>query len=439
MKVLLLNPPGKRLYIRDYFCSMVAKGDYYTPPLDLLIQSGFLRDFEIKVIDAIAENLDDAECTRRIMDFSPDAIYFLTGSVSWEEDRQFMRPFNDRITVASGDNLDEKTLKDNPWLDAILTDFTDDSLVSFLRGRPANNMILRDKVTRMPGDFRIPVPRHELFMGNYRYPFMTRKPMTSVLTSYGCPYSCRFCIVQTLKHRERPLANVKKELEYVGKLGFRYIYFSDQTFSANRKRALLLCRELKKFSFEWCCFTRVDCVDPKLLSAMKESGCNTIMFGVESGDEAILKKYRKGYSHEDIRHAFALAKEHGIQTMGTFIIGLPEDTEETIESTIKLALGLGCDFASFNVAVPRKGTQLREMALEKGLAQEHEPMDQGGTYITMPTQTLGKETVAQLRARAVRKFYFRPRYMINRITKIKSITQLRTELSQAIALVKQKV
>ena len=109
MKILLLNLPGKRIYTRDYYCSKVSKSDYIYHPTDLLLLSGTLDEVhEVKVLDAIAERMDDDECLTFISDDSYDVVIFLTGSVSWEEDCAFLKKLNkktDALLIGTGDVL----------------------------------------------------------------------------------------------------------------------------------------------------------------------------------------------------------------------------------------------------------------------------------------------------------------------------------------------
>ena len=152
-RVLLLNPPGDRLYIRDQFCSHVSKGTYYWQPLDLLMISARLHadGYELAVVDSIAERLAAEEAQRRVEKFAPDALVFLTGSDSFDDDMVFVREAKRRgvkVAVGIGDILREKgtsLMARYPALDAYLTDFVTHGLTAFLQGRTeeAENMTVR--------------------------------------------------------------------------------------------------------------------------------------------------------------------------------------------------------------------------------------------------------------------------------------------------------
>ena len=138
-KILLLNPPGKKSYLRDYYCPNVAKARYVWPPGDLLLQSGILSQVHfLKVIDAIASGLSPQKTLGEIERFQPDLIFFLTSSLSWEEDRDFLRQLKTGfhpVLIGSGDMLQfqgEKIFRENLFLDGILLDLISDSILKFL-------------------------------------------------------------------------------------------------------------------------------------------------------------------------------------------------------------------------------------------------------------------------------------------------------------------
>jgi hypothetical protein len=187
-RVLLLNPPGDRLYIRDQFCSHVSKGTYYWQPLDLLMISGRLHaeGFELAVVDAIAEDLAPEEAHTRIEAFAPQALVFLTGSDTVEADLAFVAEAKRRgvaLAVGIGDVLREKgdaLLMGHPEIDAYMTDFVTHGLGAFLQGRveEAVNLtvrtdtgLLKNKAPRGVKTFTLPTPRSTLFpLDRFRLP-----------------------------------------------------------------------------------------------------------------------------------------------------------------------------------------------------------------------------------------------------------------------------
>ena len=460
MKVLLLNPPGKDVYIRDYYCSKVSQANYISHPVDLLMISGVLKtaDYNVSLIDAIVDELSSELTLQKIKNIGPDVIVSLAGAVSWEEDRCFFEKLKqdmDVRLVVSGDlflNDAVGWLERNSFLDAIILDFTATDIVGYINDvyLSSKTFLCRGKdgsvlpVEQSPANGTVEMqlfPFHKLFLrSDYRYPFTMSSKYCSVLTQYGCPFDCSFCIMGKLRYRSRTVKNTMEELYHIVSLGIREVFFVDQTFGANKKDAKALLSEMVKqnLNLSWFCFSRVDVLTSDLLELMKEAGCHTIILGIESGSDALLAKYRKGYDKAQIRETLQICRDQGINTVGTFILGLPEETEETAEETLVFLKSLPLDYASFNVAVPRAGTDLREEAISCGLATEEDvSMDQSGTSIAMPTKHLSREQVLRLRRRAVMAFYLRPGYLIGRLLRLRTGYEFVQNVKHAIALFKK--
>lgn len=452
MKVLLLNPPGTMTFIRDYYCSKVSKSNYLFQPIDLVIQSGILAEHhQVTVCDAIADALTMENTLAMIAELAPDAIISLAGSVCLDADLDFLAraAAHTATLLVSGDaflDAPEQWLERYPYLDGILLDFTSADTLPFLAGnrQQAPSIVspgIPAAYKRPRGqEFSIPVPRHELFTSpHYRFPFVKQREFATVLTDFGCPYGCSFCVMATLGHRYRPVANIMEELRHLRRLGMRELFFFDQSFGIRRERAMELCRTMvsEGLSFGWVCYSRVDLIDGELLAAMKKAGCHTIIFGVESASEQILEHYRKGYTKEDILTAFKLCRASGIRTVATFILGLPEETRQTALETIAFLKKIDCDFASFNIAVPRAGTELRQNAIQEGLITDAMTvMDQSGTQVAMASHHLSPAEIGELKHLALRTFYLRPSYLFRRLTAISSWYELNEQIREGFHMLR---
>jgi radical SAM superfamily enzyme YgiQ (UPF0313 family) len=461
MKVLLLNPPGRRIYIRDYFCSKTTKSNYLFHPVDLVTLSGTVAsEYETEVLDCMAERLDEAAAAARIAALAPQVIVSLVGSVSWDEDRRFLaaQAAAGRRVIAIGDVLHEDSLKrleQEPWLEASLHVFANADILHYLRGdrERIEDMTVRDGDGRpqrllaverkqRKGGFRVPRPRHELFpRQGYHFSFARTQRFATVLTDYGCPYPCTFCVIGTLGFQTRPVADVLEELDALRADGIRELFFMDQTFGVQRARALELCAAMaERGDLSFTAFTRPDVADDQMLAAMRAAGCHTVILGVESADDALLAAYKKGYKSSVIAQAFERAKRHGLRTVGTFIIGLPQETEASLERTLDLAVALEMDFMSLNMAVPRFGTPFRAEALALGLAEREDlVMDQGGESAFLPTQTLDRGRMLALKKRMVRRFYLRPSFLWKRLTGTRSWWELSAQVKEGLALLRRNV
>jgi anaerobic magnesium-protoporphyrin IX monomethyl ester cyclase len=452
MKVLLLNPPGARPFVRDYYCSKVSKSNYLFQPIDLVMLSGILSErHELSVCDAIAERLSVDSTLAMIRTLAPDAIISLAGSVSLDDDLAFLEQ-TARLTgtlLVSGDAfLDEPQawLERCPFISGILFDFTSADVLAFLDGNTAAapSIVTTENthVYKRPRgqEFSIPVPLHEKFTSpDYRFPFVRQRQFATLLTDFGCPYHCSFCVMASLGYRYRPVDNVMEELRHLRKLGRRELFFIDQSFGVRKERAIELCTRMadEKLAFGWVCYSRVDLVDRELLDHMKRAGCHTIIFGVESASSMILERYQKGYTKEDILSTFRLCRENGIRTVATFIIGLPEETRQSALETIEFLKIIDCDFASFNIAVPRAATGLRRNAIKEGLTSaDVTMMDQSGTSIAMASHHLSSGEINDLKRLALRTFYLRPQYLFQRLTGIRSWYELSEQVREGFHLLR---
>jgi anaerobic magnesium-protoporphyrin IX monomethyl ester cyclase len=455
-KVLLLNPPAPELVIRDYYCSKTTKSNYIFHPIDLLIQSGRLAEnYEVRLIDAVVDRLSPRDCLDAIERFAPDAVLFLSGAISWTYDFPFLQSVKERLggrtlLIGSGDIFQEdavRWLEEFPFIDAVIRDFTNADVLNFLEGleeeldnivfRKNDSIVVIEHKRARKSHFDLPLPRHELFMNDrYRFSFTRQRPFATVLTDFGCPYPCSFCIMSTLGSKFRRVDHIMEELRQLKALGIKDVFFIDQTWGVDRKRNLELCRRMveEKLDLGWVTYTRVDVVDEEVLAAWRDAGCHTLIFGVEFASPEMLKRYRKGYRPKQIEEGLALTQRMGIRTVGTFILGLPEDTIESIEATTQLACDLPLDFASFNVAVPRHGTPLRQQARDTGLIDDLRVMDQAGLSVAMPTQHLSREDVMRLKRRAILRFYLRPSYLWKRLTSVSSLHELRAQVQEGAAL-----
>ena len=458
MRVLLLNPPGREVYIRDYFCSKTTKSNYLFHPIDLLAMSGTVAsEHELSVLDCMAEELDAEAAAARIATIDPEVIVSLVGSVSWNEDRAFLAWEAElgRRVLAIGDVLHEAALErlaQEPWLEAALDDFTNADVLHVIARRydEVQNAAFRTpegelRERREPArgkSFRLPRPRHELFPERgYHFSFARSARFATLLTDYGCPYPCTFCVIGTLGFRTRPVDEVLEEIDALRHAGVHEFFVMDQTFGIQRARAFELCEALaSRGDTSWTAFTRPDHADDEMLAAMGRAGCHTVIMGIESADDALLELYRKGYDASSVAGAFRRARAAGLRTVGTFVVGLPEETRASLDATLKLAMELDLDFMSLNMAVPRFGTDFRARTVGAGLAAGDElVMDQGGARAFFETGELGREEMLAFKKKMVRSFYLRPSYLWRRLRSVSSLAELRGQVREGLALLSRNV
>ena len=218
----------------------------------------------------------------------------------------------------------------------------------------------------------IPFPAREL-LPNAQYIEYGRQKFgqgkTTVMTTRGCPFRCEFCsnAVFGISYRERSAANVVDEVEDALSLGYDYIHFADDVFTFNKERLLEICAEIKRrgLSFAWECLGRVDSITPALASAMKTAGCNRVFFGIESGNDEVLRLMNKRITVEQARSAVIAAREAGLNVGAFFIVCYPGETNETVLDTLRFASSLPLDYLSFTMPYPLPNTALHERVKER--------------------------------------------------------------------------
>lgn len=246
-----------------------------------------------------------------------------------------------------------------------------------------------------------------------------------VMASRGCSYSCSFCsqdkAVRKFRHRR-----IEKVVDEIGTMvdrhGFRCFGFNDSYFPWDRESGLEFCDRLKarpwNEDMRWVTETRVDRVDDELMAAMKSAGLHSVFFGFESGNQAVLKSLGKGTTVEQGREAVRMAHRHGVKVIGFFMIGIPGESREAIEETVRFAIDTGVDIAKFAVTVPYPGSHLFDRIDSRQLSLED--CDQFTSWfdwtgrcevpVWAPDGMSGEDLVHLQRSAMVR-FYARPSYV----------------------------
>lgn len=429
-RVLLLNPPVERVPIlRDFACGESAKADYYWAPIDLLVLSGLLRDrHELAVIDAVAEGLDVQQALARAEAFAPDTTFSLTSAVSLVSDDRFLAQLADRTgsriyglgDVASFDA--ERALGRTRAFDGMILNFADPSLNDLAAGNAdaVTSIVLRTadgvdtRRTDLQAPMRYAMPRHELFpLDRYRLPFTKWRGSTTVMSAYGCPFSCTFCASGNLPWQQRPIDDVIDELRYVASLGLKEFYMRDFTFGPTRDRAKELCDALiaADLDLEWSAECRVEVLDEEVLDLMHKAGCQVILCGIEVGNDEVAKRMGKRVDEDRTERILSYARAIGIRSCGHFVLGSPGETKQEAQETIRYARELSLDYAAFNLFAPRLGTDMRTdlVALGRVDADDFDGQDvsvHANSYAGMDASTL-----AGLRRWAIASFYLRPSQM----------------------------
>ena len=214
---------------------------------------------------------------------------------------------------------------------------------------------------------KIAFPARDLFPNDRYIDYWKRRyghAATTVFTTRGCPFSCEFCsnAVFGISYRERSPENVVDEVEQALSFGYDRIHFADDVFTLNRERVLRICDEIRRrgLHFKWECLGRVDSIDEEISIAMKDAGCDRIYFGIESGNDSVLKLMKKKITLDRARKAVYAAHEAGLSTGAFFILCYPGETDDTVLETLRFAVSLPLDYLSFTMPYPLPGTALYE-------------------------------------------------------------------------------
>ena len=241
-------------------------------------------------------------------------------------------------------------------------------LIDSIRGLSylAGHKIIHNEPRALIEDIdNISLPAKELFNRENYVGRMWAHPFGGVLTSRGCPGKCIYCSNEVMgrRYRFRQPSMVIEEIKFLkDKYGIKRFTFVDDTFTANKERIVATCHLIlkEKLDIQWSCYSRVNFVDPNLLSLMKEAGCILIDYGIEHGDDNSLKMLRKGITLDIVKKALSWTKEAGIRYSTNYILGFPWETIQSINRTLQHALEFhDCGFQSGPI-VPYPGTEFYE-------------------------------------------------------------------------------
>jgi len=465
--VLLVNPPtpdGGYWIRTQHRVGRRTRENMVWPQVSLAQMAALLAPtYKVAIIDANAERMGWPEFSKLLDRYQPK--YYLTQltAPTLENDMYgcFLAHARGAKTIAFGTHVTPipiETMRPYPPLDFVLVgepDLTIRDLVDHLEGRiderPENIRRIFEKhdpsyepafredgsvdlrgikglAWRNGDEIRVnfprpfiqdlddlPIPLHELLpLKKYLMP-MIKGLFTFIVTSRGCPAGCTYCIKHVsyqFSARLRSPKLIMEELWKLKELGINNIHMYADLFTVSREQVMDLCQRMidEKINIRWTSNSRVDYVDEEMLRMMGKAGNHLISWGIESGNEQILKHAHKGAYPDKAERALRWAKAAGIKNWGYFIIGLPGETVETIRQTIDFAKRLPLDIALFHVAAPYPGTPFFFEVVQNGWFRsgtrwEQVDMDKG-TVLDYPN--LRAEELLYWQKRAFREWAFRP-------------------------------
>jgi anaerobic magnesium-protoporphyrin IX monomethyl ester cyclase len=375
MKIALINPPARKIL------------EFYDAPPWPHIGLGYLaaylrrKGFGCEAIDAKLEKLSLNSTISRLNEMKPDfvGITAFTHEVSQAVRIASAVKENSKecFVVLGGVHttfLPVETLEKFSVFDAVVFGEGEKTLYQIVNALSLNYSFEGVDGVAYRGNDGIRVNKQRSFIDNLddlpfpTYDLFPKASAYIVQTGRGCPYQCNFCSNPwTRKTRFRSPQNVIQELiEITQRYGRVIISFADETFGVNRERTeeildLIITEGLNK-TIRWWASTRVDAVDHELLVKMKQSGSEYLGYGVESGNEKILKATGKGIDLKRAGEAIKLTRDVGIRTGSYFILGHPFESPKTALDTINFAAKLNTDSFSLGIMVPYPGSRIFEMA-----------------------------------------------------------------------------
>lgn len=435
MKVLFVNPPQTASKYK--FMGVIA------PPLGIAYMAGVLQEnnIDVEILDASAEDMDFKDVEKELLKRKPDlvALTALTPTIgrALETAQVVKETLPDSIVVMGGyhptfnfietledENVDIVIRGEGEYIMLNLVQALENqSSLHDVKGivfedKNSKEIVVNPEAPLIQDLDELPFPALNLLpMKKYRLLDMDTH-MTTMITTRGCPMQCSFCSSAAMhgkKIRERSVENIVDEIEYLKtNYDIDTIAFMDDTFTLKKRKVMAICDEILKRNIEimWGCTSRVDTLDEKLLKKMKEAGCITIFIGVESADQQQLDNMCKNTTIAKIENAFKIAHKLKIRTIASVALGMPGDTKEIMNKTVKFVHKLKPNYAIYSLATPYPGTRFYKEAFEKNLIKIKDWSKY--TLITpiLETTDCSLNDMRKIQAKAFMKFYLRPHYII---------------------------
>lgn len=418
---------------------------------------------EIQFIDAHAMGLSKKQTIGRLESFKPDLIAYTTTTYLFHQNLDWFSAIKEATGVPSivgGVHMGiyPKETMVHKAIDFGVTGEAEETLPEFLAAynnggdlSTVRGLIWRDDAGEaMVNPYaplyadvdNAPFPARKYLPNHLYYSFISQyQNFTPLITSRGCPFHCIFCEQGGLKFRPRSPQNLCDEIqECLDAYSIREFDFFDSSFTTDKRRVIKICEEIinRGQKFAWALRSRVDLINEEMLKYLKEAGCKRIYYGIESGDEDILKTLKKKTTVKRIKEIVHATNKIGIDTFGYFMVGSPGETVDTVKKTIKLSQELDLDYAQFSKVTPMPATEMYHMLL-----QENGGKDYWREFIMNPTQELfvprpgcdmTEDEVQAWARKAYLKFYFRPRYIFRALLRVKSWRELMRSAVTAFAM-----
>lgn len=465
-KILVVNEPFVRNFCRTQRWAARTRGRVLRAPDWLAYAAAVLeRDgHDVKLLDMVARDQTKDDLARIVGEEQPDFVVLdsTTPSIFSDIDCcRIVKKHSRAAVIMVGPHvsvLPEETLKNaRGAVDVACLGEYDYTVRDVVRAYPAVDGVagiafLRDgkAIFTLPRELignldELPFPAwHHLdlmryFDGGKLYPYI------DIISGRGCPNRCVFCLwpqsMHGVRYRFRSPGNVVDEIEHDIALCPQVLkggefFFEDDTFTVNKERAILLCEEImrRKLKITFSVNARADTADREMFEVMKKAGCRELLVGFESGVQSVLDSSRKHITLEQSRSFMRAARTAGLEVHGCFVIGLPGETQRSAQETVDFALSLKCDTLQFSGAVPYPGTDFFKMAEDNRWLQTRDWsrwLQEGEQKGIISYPQLSERQINAYVDMGLRKFYFRPSFMLAFLFKTRSLPDLYRKLRGA--------
>ena len=420
------------------------------PPFWCVLLASFLRQrgVEVSIIDAEVENLTAKETAERVCSLSPRLTALVvqgqnpsaTSTPKMDAVHALLEELDGRFLTAllgiHPSALPDRTMAEEK-VDFVIRGEGFYTLLGLLTGEVhppglcyrSNGDLSYTSLPPLLQSRELPSGAWDLLpMEKYRahnwhcFGGLPREPYGVIYTSLGCPYNCSYCNIKELYNakpgvRYRAPEEVVKEIDFlVEKYDVKNFKIMDELFTVNKDHVSAICDLLiqRKYNLNIWAYGRVATVDENLLVKMRKAGITWLCYGFESSSGIVRRKVAKRFGQSSLWHAVELTQNAGIQIIGNFIFGLPDDTLETMQDTLVFAQACNFEYVNFYCAMAYPGSQLYSEMKTKGVAFPETWKDWGQYsygFVPLPTATLSSIDVLRFRDRAFQEYFNNPTYL----------------------------
>jgi len=428
LDLLLVYPPWPAAKGRARLISTL-------PPLGVLSIAASVeaQGHSVVVCDAHAEQLDDHEIRALLRTHQPRVVGLsvLTSQVLAAHliARIAKEEVPDCIVVAGGvhaEAMPERMLQ-NSAIDLVIRGDGEEATVEVVQGRSFKTIaggsyrkggrVQHNDAREVQMDLdAYPMPAYHMVDFDKYYPGATtyrQLPAINLLMTRGCPGKCTFCNSAKTTLRSRSPASMVAQIKHLyDHYGIRQFQFYDDTFTVMKKTVLEFCAllEAEQLDVSWIGFIRGDCFSDKIAAAMKAAGCHQVLVGVETGSDLIAQRIGKPIDSAKYRRAVDIAHRHGLEVRASFIIGSLDETWETMEDSLKMALELDFDFVQLFISTPYPGTAMYKEAAERGWLTAASWDDYGQARVLVNQPQISASDIYRFEKYFNRRFYMRRRF-----------------------------